>query len=312
MADHPVLQRFSPAVRAWFATSFPEPTSPQVNGWPHIAQGEHTLICAPTGSGKTLTAFLALDRSAHHHTTARPEAAHEGAVHLAAARAGVRRREEPAVAAHGHRPGGRAARRAVRRAVRGHAHRRHRRPKIVRSSSASRPTCSSPRPRASTSCSPRRRATRSSTSTRSSSTRSTPSRPPSAARTSCCRSNGSSRSPTTAAAHRAVGHAAPARRGRPLPGRACRRRHAAAGHHRRLGHPQAAAHRRRHPGGRHGRPRPAGHRAAQRPGHRGAQPAAQQHLAQHLPAHPRPDARAPHHHHLHQRPPPGRAPGRAS
>ncbi len=63
MAHHPVLDRFSPAVRAWFAASFPTPTPPQVQGWPHILQGEHTLICAPTGSGKTLAAFLAsIDR----------------------------------------------------------------------------------------------------------------------------------------------------------------------------------------------------------------------------------------------------------
>src|SRR3954447_22322753 len=59
MADHQVLQRCSPAVRAWFSTSFPEPTPPQIHGWPAITEGEHTLICAPTGSGKTLAAFLA-------------------------------------------------------------------------------------------------------------------------------------------------------------------------------------------------------------------------------------------------------------
>ena len=58
MADHPVLERFSPAVREWFATNFPEPTAAQQLGWPAITGGAHTLICAPTGSGKTLTAFL--------------------------------------------------------------------------------------------------------------------------------------------------------------------------------------------------------------------------------------------------------------
>jgi ATP-dependent helicase Lhr and Lhr-like helicase len=71
VADHPVLQRFSPAVRAWFAASFPAPTPPQVQGWPHIVDGQSTLICAPTGSGKTLTAFLAsIDRLC---TTPAPE-----------------------------------------------------------------------------------------------------------------------------------------------------------------------------------------------------------------------------------------------
>ncbi|MEI7547495.1 MAG: DEAD/DEAH box helicase, partial [Actinomycetota bacterium] len=63
MADHPVLEGFSPAVREWFAASFPTPTPPQINGWPSIRAGQHTLVCAPTGSGKTLTAFLgSIDR----------------------------------------------------------------------------------------------------------------------------------------------------------------------------------------------------------------------------------------------------------
>ncbi|MEZ4659990.1 MAG: DEAD/DEAH box helicase [Caldilineaceae bacterium] len=35
-----------------------EPTPPQAQGWPAIQHGDHTLILAPTGSGKTLTAFL--------------------------------------------------------------------------------------------------------------------------------------------------------------------------------------------------------------------------------------------------------------
>jgi ATP-dependent Lhr-like helicase len=52
------LTEFSPAVRAWFSSSFPEPTPAQSLGWGPISRGEHTLILAPTGSGKTLAAFL--------------------------------------------------------------------------------------------------------------------------------------------------------------------------------------------------------------------------------------------------------------
>jgi ATP-dependent Lhr-like helicase len=59
VAPHRVLEAFSPAVREWFATSFPEPTPPQIQGWPAIVGGSHALICAPTGSGKTLAAFMA-------------------------------------------------------------------------------------------------------------------------------------------------------------------------------------------------------------------------------------------------------------
>lgn len=53
------LEHFHPIVRQWFGSRFAGPTPPQAAGWPHIARGEHVLIAAPTGSGKTLTAFLA-------------------------------------------------------------------------------------------------------------------------------------------------------------------------------------------------------------------------------------------------------------
>lgn len=59
------LARFSEPVREWFTSTFRAPTPPQVKGWPAIADGDHTLILAPTGTGKTLSAFLwALDRLA--------------------------------------------------------------------------------------------------------------------------------------------------------------------------------------------------------------------------------------------------------
>ncbi|HQR28516.1 MAG TPA: DEAD/DEAH box helicase, partial [Nocardioides sp.] len=57
------LARFSEATRAWFAASFAAPTPAQAGAWAAIADGHHALVVAPTGSGKTLSAFLwSLDR----------------------------------------------------------------------------------------------------------------------------------------------------------------------------------------------------------------------------------------------------------
>jgi ATP-dependent Lhr-like helicase len=53
------LQDFHPAVANWFRAAFPAPTKAQAAAWPAIRAGKHTLVAAPTGSGKTLTAFLA-------------------------------------------------------------------------------------------------------------------------------------------------------------------------------------------------------------------------------------------------------------
>ncbi len=52
------LSLFHPVTADWFRAVFEQPTSPQRLGWPAIARGESTLILAPTGTGKTLTAFL--------------------------------------------------------------------------------------------------------------------------------------------------------------------------------------------------------------------------------------------------------------
>ena len=52
------LSEFQLPVREWFEAVFPAPTKPQILGWPAIARGESTLILAPTGTGKTLAAFL--------------------------------------------------------------------------------------------------------------------------------------------------------------------------------------------------------------------------------------------------------------
>ncbi len=56
------LDDLHPAVAGWFLKTFPAPTDAQAAAWPQIRSGRSTLVAAPTGSGKTLTAFLsALD-----------------------------------------------------------------------------------------------------------------------------------------------------------------------------------------------------------------------------------------------------------
>jgi len=57
------LAAFSEATRTWFAEAFRAPTAVQQGAWRAIAGGSHALVVAPTGSGKTLSAFLsAIDR----------------------------------------------------------------------------------------------------------------------------------------------------------------------------------------------------------------------------------------------------------
>ncbi len=65
MAESPgsSLEQFHPLVAQWFTDTFGSPTPVQTAAWESIAGGSHCLITAPTGTGKTLSAFLtALDR----------------------------------------------------------------------------------------------------------------------------------------------------------------------------------------------------------------------------------------------------------
>src|SRR3954468_24281207 len=57
------LERFSEPTRTWFSAAFAEPTPAQLGAWEATSKGRHALVVAPTGSGKTLSAFLwAVDR----------------------------------------------------------------------------------------------------------------------------------------------------------------------------------------------------------------------------------------------------------
>ncbi|MBX5481247.1 MAG: DEAD/DEAH box helicase [Myxococcaceae bacterium] len=52
------LEGFHPIVQRWFTSRIGSPSEPQREGWPRIRAGKNVLIAAPTGSGKTLSAFL--------------------------------------------------------------------------------------------------------------------------------------------------------------------------------------------------------------------------------------------------------------
>ncbi|HYO39815.1 MAG TPA: ATP-dependent helicase [Nocardioidaceae bacterium] len=64
-SDTDALAAFSEPTRTWFSAAFASPTPAQVGAWRAIAAGRNALVVAPTGSGKTLSAFLwSLDRLA--------------------------------------------------------------------------------------------------------------------------------------------------------------------------------------------------------------------------------------------------------
>ncbi len=69
--SHDILSIFHPLVAKWFQDRIGKPTDIQIRAWPYISRGDHVLITAPTGSGKTLTAFLwALNQLITGHSAA--------------------------------------------------------------------------------------------------------------------------------------------------------------------------------------------------------------------------------------------------
>lgn len=64
------------AVTRWFDARYPEPTPAQSAAWPGLSAGANTLIVSPTGTGKTLAAFLSVLHALAGSTT--PEGATPG------------------------------------------------------------------------------------------------------------------------------------------------------------------------------------------------------------------------------------------
>ena len=63
--DAMMTSLFDREICDWFMNSVGSPTAVQREGWPVIASGKSVLISAPTGTGKTLTAFLMLINRLH-------------------------------------------------------------------------------------------------------------------------------------------------------------------------------------------------------------------------------------------------------
>lgn len=57
-ASEKLPEDFEPYVKDWFNSEFPGLSEPQKYAFDLIHEGENSLICAPTGSGKTLSAFM--------------------------------------------------------------------------------------------------------------------------------------------------------------------------------------------------------------------------------------------------------------
>ena len=55
-----LLDTLCQPVRDWFKVTFPDFTAPQKLAIPALQRRDHLLLCSPTGSGKTLTAFLSI------------------------------------------------------------------------------------------------------------------------------------------------------------------------------------------------------------------------------------------------------------